>query len=126
MRNYEKELKLDDIEDMQRPRYDGFGIEEDEEYIPWSRPVGQATSKARKQYLVDLLGGKCEKCGYDKSYAALDFHHKERASKVFNIGNAIKEMDDYSFKTLVVREVVDKCQLLCSNCHRETHWGRKE
>ena len=104
----------------------GFGVDVDDEYIPRKREVGESTRRARKEYLVDLLGGKCQKCGYDKSYAALDFHHIDRASKLFNIGQAIIEMDDFTFKRLVVDEVVKKCKLLCSNCHRELHWGTKE
>ena len=104
----------------------GFGVDVDDEYIPKGRKTGESTRRARKEYLIDLLGGKCQKCGYNKSYGALDFHHVERASKLFNIGVAIQEMDDFAFKKLVVDEVLNKCQLLCSNCHREHHWGTRE
>ncbi len=32
----------------------------------------------RKQKLVDMLGGECVKCGYDKCLRALEFHHKDK------------------------------------------------
>ena len=78
-------------------------------------------SKYRKEFLVDLKGGQCEACGYKKSMRALDFHHRERATKKFNIGIACREIDDFVFHSLVIPEVEEKCTLLCSNCHRELH-----
>ena len=48
----------------------------------------------RKKRLVELLGGRCARCGYDKSVYALDFHHIDPATKLFNVrlralGNAV-------------------------------------
>lgn len=37
----------------------------------------------RKIKLIELKGGKCESCGYDKNIAALDFHHIDPQSKSF-------------------------------------------
>ena len=72
--------------------------------------------KARK-VLVESLGGKCEKCGYDKCIAALDFHHKDPTEKDFNISKV------YPSKNMMPKllEEVSKCMLLCANCHREEH-----
>lgn len=70
---------------------------------------------AVKQVLINLLGGKCTKCGYDKCINALDFHHIDE--KNFGIGNALHDAN----LTSVVQEVL-KCELLCSNCHREHHF----
>ena len=35
--------------------------------------------KDRRRKAVQLLGGKCEKCGYNRNLAALEFHHVEPA-----------------------------------------------
>lgn len=78
-------------------------------------------SRYRKEFLVDLKGGECELCGYKKSMRALDFHHKRKGNKKFNIGTAAREVDDFMFHSLVVPEVENECILLCSNCHRELH-----
>lgn len=71
----------------------------------------------RKELLVKMLGGKCAVCGYDKSYKALSFHHKDPKTKSFDIshnGNLLQDWD------IVVKEVM-KCELLCLNCHSEIH-----
>jgi Zn ribbon nucleic-acid-binding protein len=72
--------------------------------------------RENKIKMVDYKGGKCEKCGYNKSHAALDFHHKDPSKKDFTIAHARL----YSFNDKIKKEL-DKCVLLCANCHRETH-----
>lgn len=64
---------------------------------------------------VEYKGGKCEKCGYDKYYGALEFHHLEPDKKDFNINRSAT----LNFEKL--KSELDKCILLCANCHRETH-----
>ena len=69
----------------------------------------------RKIKAVQHKGGKCVKCGYDKHVAALDFHHV-RGKKEFNISGTSLV---YPWKK--VKKELDKCDLLCANCHREEH-----
>ena len=72
--------------------------------------------KTFKKRCVDYKGGKCELCGYYKSLWALEFHHKNPKEKDFVITKAkSKSFDDDVLKEL------NKCMLLCSNCHREQH-----
>ena len=70
-----------------------------------------------KEQAVQYLGGCCSKCGYDKCIGALDFHHLNPQEKDVN----------YSlFKTIFnerLKKELDKCILLCSNCHRELHYS---
>lgn len=78
-----------------------------------------AVSRKRKKLKKDLVeykGGKCEKCGYNKCVAAMDFHHKDPKEKNFGLSS---NGNTQSWKKLT-REA-DKCLLLCSNCHRELH-----
>jgi len=72
--------------------------------------------KRRKEILVEYKGGKCEICGYNKCLAALDFHHKNPKEKEFNISKKGTNGIENSKKE------VDKCLLVCSNCHREIHF----
>lgn len=69
-----------------------------------------------KQWAVDYKGGKCENCGYDKCISALDFHHKIPTEKDFCISNR-----NISLHWKNIKEELDKCSLLCANCHREEH-----
>lgn len=75
------------------------------------------TQKCRdnKQKGVDYLGGKCIKCGYNKCNAALDFHHVDSSDKEFNPAHLTRG----SWNKLKIE--LDKCVLLCANCHREHH-----
>lgn len=77
--------------------------------------VKQARIK-RKEILVNILGGKCIKCGYNKCVRALDFHHIDPKEKDFSISQ--------KWNTIIkCLEEIKKCILLCSNCHRELHYG---
>jgi hypothetical protein len=70
-----------------------------------------------KQRLIDYKGGKCEICGYNKQCSSCyDFHHKDPKTKEFSIsGKGITRNFD------LMKKEVDKCQLLCKNCHAEVH-----
>jgi len=64
---------------------------------------------------IKYKGGKCIRCGYDKYYEVLEFHHLDPNKKEFTICNSYH----YSWERL--KKELDKCDLLCSNCHREIH-----
>jgi len=66
-----------------------------------------------KQKLVNYKGGKCERCGYNECLDALDFHHKDPFKKEFAISSS------YNFEKSIIE--VDKCSLLCKNCHTKLH-----
>lgn len=69
--------------------------------------------KNLKQKLVDMVGGKCSICGYNKCLAALVFHHTSSTKKEFHISRN-KSLE-------VTMEEMKKCILVCSNCHNEIH-----
>jgi len=72
----------------------------------------------RKINLIELKGGGCEECGYNKNITALEFHHKDSNMKEFSLNTRILSNSKWSN---ILKEV-DKCDLLCSNCHREKHY----
>ena len=65
---------------------------------------------------VQHLGGKCSKCGYSKCKEALEFHHKIPSQKEFSIA-----LKGHCRSWERVRAEIEKCDLLCANCHRELH-----
>ena len=58
----------------------------------------------------------CAKCGYKKLGVVLEFHHIDKNTKEKSIGNMIIGK---LHKTI---EEIDKCIVLCSNCHQEFHY----
>lgn len=80
-----------------------------------SERVTRARHK-RKQEIVDIMGGKCAICGYNKNIAALELHHINKEEKEFSIGSS----GAYPKYDILIPEL-KKCILLCANCHREVH-----
>lgn len=73
---------------------------------------------SRKIELIKIKGSSCEKCGYDKNISALEFHHLNREDKDFNLDS--RHLSNTTIEKLLIE--VNKCSLLCSNCHKETHY----
>ena len=69
-----------------------------------------------KEKAIQYKGGKCSICGYNKYVGALEFHHLNPNEKDFGIG---QKGCTRSWEK--VREELDKCILVCANCHREIH-----
>lgn len=74
-----------------------------------------------KAQLVREAGGACRLCGYDRSLAALEFHHLDPASKRMGISAR-----GLTLSLAALRAEVAKCVLLCSNCHAEVENGVTE
>lgn len=66
---------------------------------------------------IDDKGGKCELYGYKKCKQALEFHHLEN-DKDFGISSK-----GYTRSWKKVKKEINKCVLVCANCHREIHAG---
>jgi len=67
---------------------------------------------------LQYLGGECAGCG-TQEWVCLDFHHLEPKEKSFSISVKISKAVTWEF----IRPEVDKCVLLCRNCHAIYHWG---
>jgi hypothetical protein len=76
----------------------------------------------RKRKLILLMGGKCQRCSYRRSAAALDFHHCKKKARLVSQLLAVNQ--PWAWEK-AIREA-KKCELLCANCHREeTHPGHE-
>lgn len=69
-----------------------------------------------KEKSVEYKGGQCERCGYNKYIGALEFHHLDPKEKDITISKS-----GHCSSWEKVKNELDKCILVCSNCHREIH-----
>lgn len=79
----------------------------------------QRHRRALQTKAITHAGGRCRICGYNRCGEALHFHHIDPTTKSFAISMACAKTR--SWKT--VRDEVEKCVLLCGNCHAEVHAG---
>lgn len=93
--------------------------------VPWSyckicsRSQSNKSRESGKSLAVQYKGGKCSNCGYNRCESALDFHHMDPSKKEHEINILIKNRVQFDS----LKKELDKCVLLCSNCHREHHAG---
>lgn len=83
---------------------DCYKIEQSQKY----KQIKENDFNFKKQY-------KCKKCGEDRYYL-LDFHHRNSKEKDFNLSDKTRiNLDNFKLE-------LEKCDVLCSNCHREWHF----
>lgn len=85
------------------------------------RCSAEAVSERRRQVkriLVQEAGGRCGLCGYDRSVAALQFHHVDPATKRFALST-----EGVTRSLARAHAEARKCVLLCANCHAEVEAG---
>jgi len=61
----------------------------------------------------------CLKCGESRNHL-LDFHHIDPQKKKFQISQG----ERYGWEK--IKKEIEKCVVLCSNCHRDFHYQEKE
>jgi formate-dependent nitrite reductase cytochrome c552 subunit len=87
---------------------------------PWST---NASSKRRKQAIRDMIikekSKPCVDCDKAYPYYVMDFDHV-RGDKKFGLGEAAVKMRSLQS----IQEEIDKCDLVCANCHRERTFKR--
>lgn len=72
---------------------------------------------SNRKYLKELkLSLGCSICGYNKCPAALDYHHPDNNKET----SVSKAASSKGIKSL--QKEIDKCILVCANCHRELHF----
>lgn len=100
----------------------GFDSKGQQKYRGYCKDCANNLEKARyqkKKTFIDEQKRCCAKCGDTRVYV-LDFHHKDRDEKDFTIGKIKKGSLD------LIQNEIDKCAVLCANCHREFHYLEKE
>lgn len=82
----------------------------------WNKYTYAQNIKKFTDYLEQQRQGiQCERCGWDKGFWGLAFHHRDPAAKEFSIDrNRGKNREE-------LYQELDKCDVLCHNCHAEVH-----
>jgi hypothetical protein len=73
-----------------------------------------------REYLNQIKAKGCVKCG-ENHLACLDFHHLDPSEKEISISVALAKK--WSLKRIKVE--LEKCEVICSNCHRKLHWEQR-
>ena len=94
---------------------------EKRKYSDRAEYLKKAVAKRRKKLIVmatSYKGGACAVCGYKKCIRALTFHHINPKTKKFGLSarGLTRSWE------MIIKEL-DKCVLLCANCHAEVHDG---
>ena len=95
-------------------------------YADWNEET-KNEHRARQYYYrqkrilkaTEILGKKCNRCGYNKCIRALCFHHIKSENKKFELNS--RTIMSHSWNE--IEKEVKKCELLCSNCHAEHHFA---
>jgi hypothetical protein len=73
-----------------------------------------------KREFVDMMGGSCVICGYNKCLRAMVFHHRDSTQKKFSISGSF--LSTKRLRDLCIEEL-KKCVVMCNRCHEELHSG---
>ena len=76
----------------------------------------------KKKYVRNIkTNSKCKECG-QKGIACLSFHHIDPKTKLEQITVLVK-YKKYSLE--IIKREIEKCELICENCHRKLHYKEK-
>lgn len=75
-----------------------------------------------KKWMIEYKGGKCVDCGVsDLDISCYDFHHLDPNEKDFNLSS----VNSARVSLEQLKGELNKCVLLCANCHRIKHSNYK-
>lgn len=90
-----------------------------EQYLRGIKKSNARRKAALQDYLANIKAeSACIKCGEDAN-CCLDFHHRDSTKKSFGISSGPSRK--VSIQTF--QKEIDKCDILCSNCHKKVHAG---
>ena len=92
-------------------------------YVNNKKAYIDRAKKAKKriaEYIKEVKQKNSCKCGEDH-IAALAFHHKDRATKLFEVSSFSKRGKSLR----CVKEEIEKCVVMCSNCHLKLHYEER-
>jgi hypothetical protein len=91
------------------------------EYFDKAKANNKKYKERNKDFLIALKEGvPCMDCGKKYPHYVMDFDHLP----VFEKKENLSRMKNWSFSTKTLMEEISKCDLVCSNCHRERTWKR--
>ena len=84
----------------------------------YMREAVKRRRKRLREMAREYSGNKCMICGYNRCPGALDFHHRDPKKKEFGLSDRCLTRSWEKTK-----KEIEKCVLICANCHREVHAG---
>lgn len=85
---------------------------------------------ASKIHLIKQHGAACMICGLplskDNPVCVFDFHHTDPAKKDFNVATRLGCSKTSQMYISAVKEIKEKCIVVCANCHRKLHYKRED
>lgn len=114
MRQYRKGMT-----EAQRARVKESQKEWREKNLTYVRDKYTKDYEVLKRRAVKYKGGKCSRCGKTFPLACYDFHHTNPSNKAHSICRLISNMAKWSR----IEAELDKCILVCANCHRIIEHG---
>jgi len=91
------------------------------DYKAADKATKQRIRKERREWWAEYRKDfKCKNCGI-ADFRVLDFHHRDPAEKDLEIANLVGRAR--SVEGILLE--LEKCDCLCSNCHRIHHWEEK-
>ena len=93
---------------------------ENPEYIKQFNAKITEANKLSKRAAVEYMGNSCSDCGGSFPDSVYDFHHLNMSEKEMNPSRVLRLRD----RTKVMKEL-NKCVLLCANCHRIRHFEKE-
>lgn len=84
--------------------------------------INEEVSIKRNRAFVRALKelNPCMDCGIKYPYYVMDFDHRERSTKRADVSDLTKQ----AFGLETIQEEIDKCDLVCANCHRKRTFQR--
>lgn len=88
-----------------------------EKHLEMKRTRMRQHHRNMKSRSISYLGGKCQDCGLETNKIEVyDFHHLDSEKKEFIISPMLHKNN-----WILLQKELDKCILLCANCHRSRH-----
>lgn len=94
----------------------------DPDYIAEFNNAIMRKGRENKRKAIDYLGGKCADCGVTYPPYVYDFHHLDMNEKEYNPSALLSGTRNFE----KAKPELDKCVLLCANCHRTRHHRHSE
>lgn len=115
-----KALNINKLHLRQWTKERKFSFQRKEKPIEFYRPRRPNNAEETKQIVEMISEHKakgCAICNYSRSPRSLHFHHLDPTTKSFALSKAISQ-------TLAdVKKEIEKCIVVCANCHGEIHDG---
>jgi len=120
---YQRQYRLDNVEKMKAYRLKNREkkIKQHKKWYENNPNYYKERYLEKRRYIKNYKISKgCAICGYNKCASALDFHHNNNSDKKFSIS----QFNDCGIKK--IKNEMDKCIVLCRNCHAELHERERE